>query len=783
MLKSYFLMALRNLSKHKASSVINIGGLAIGLTTSILVLLYLVNELSYDRFHAQIDGLYLLMKNQQQAGGVSTGSSTAGPMAEALRSEMPEVRDAAREMGASQQVRVGDKRVFVHGIYTDPSLFSMMSFPAVGGDPVAALHDLHSVVLTESAAKKLFGAEPAMGKTFIVNDTVVVRVAAVLRDLPVNSTIQFEIVLPFAAFELQNDWLKKWDDNRIHTWLQLKPAADVAAFDRKATRLLQVRSNDTTVAQFAFPMASLRLHSGFENGHQSGGRIVIVALVAVLGLFVLLVACINFMNIATARSESRAREVGVRKVMGASRGRVMVQFLCEAMTIAFCALILGVFLCYPALPVFNQYMGTQLRFTLLDWRIWIGLIGIGLLTGLIAGSYPALLLSRFRPAKVLKGEVTTGKRGVLLRRVLVTAQFWVSIFFIIGTLVIFQQIDYVRNRPIGYDQENLIDVRASGVLGGKYPLFADALAGIPGVRSVSGGSDNLLQYNSGITGMDWPGKVPGREISILVTSVEYNWIRTAGLQLAEGRDFDPAFGTDTAACLINETTIKQLGLKEPVIGQPLGGSPIIGVVKDFVFNNPSGVIAPMKISLARGGTGGEGHFFVRVRNDNQWRRTIASIGAAVKRLDPDHPFDLSFTREDYMQRFDEFTSYGILAAIIGGMAIFISCLGLIGLSTYLAERRSKEMSIRKVFGASVRQVWMLLSGDFLRPVLVAFVLVVPVALWGIQMLLEQIAYHVTLNWYTFAGAGFIALFIALVTVSFQGIRTALENPARKLRNE
>jgi putative ABC transport system permease protein len=783
MLKSYFLMAWRNLLKHKTSSIINIGGLAVGLTTSILVLLYLVNEFSYDRFHVHIGNLYLLMKNQKQADGVSTGPNSAGPMAGALRTGMPEVAYAAREADADGLIRVGDKRVDYRGIYADADLFRMMTFPALSGDPGAVLRDPHAVVLTESMAKRLFGNENAMGKMLLIDDTVPVKVEAILRDLPVNSSIQFDLALSFVAFSAKNDWLKKWDDNRIQTWLELHPSANIPAFNQKVTQLLQTRSNDSTVSQFAFPMASLRLHSGFQNGKQSGGRITVVALMATLGLFVLLIACINFMNIATARSEYRAREVGVRKVMGASRGRIMVQFLCEALTITFFALLAGVLLSKPALPLFNHYLDANIRFDLIDWRIWIGLIGIGLFTGLVAGSYPALFLSRFRPVRVLKGEVTTGRKGVVLRRVLVTAQFWVSIFFIIGTFVIFEQINYVHNRPIGYDQENLIDVRASGALAAKYPLFADAMARIPGVRSVSAGTDNMLQFGSGITGMNWPGKIPGHEISILVTSVQYNWVRTTGLQLAEGRDFDPAFGTDTASCLINQITISRLGLKEPVIGQLLGDSKIIGVVKDFVFNNPSGIIVPMKISLATGGMGGGSHFFVRIRNDDQWRGTIASISKAARTLAPDQPFDFSFVKEDYQVRFQEFTSYGILAAIFGGMAIFISCLGLIGLSTYLAERRSKEMSIRKVFGASVRQVWTLLSRDFLRPVLIAFILVVPVALWSIQLMLGQIAYHVTLNWYTFAGAGAIALFIALLTVSYQGIRTALENPAKRLRNE
>jgi len=782
MIKNYFVLAWRNLAKHKSSAAINIGGLALGLTTSILVMLLVVDEFSFDHFHHNLADLYLLMKNQKEADGVSTGRNSAGPMALALRTQLPEVRNSTREAGSWTIAHLGDKQLTMQGLYADTGFFHMMSFPAIEGDPTQALKDPQAIILTQTTAKNLFGEDKALGATFVIDDTVPVRVAAIIRDAPANSSIRFEYIRPFEAFERKNTWLRKWDDNRIQTWIQLKPDADIAAFDKKATAMLQTRSNDTTVTTFAMPMASLHLHSGFENGKQKGGAIYAVSMIAILGFFVLLIACINFMNIATARSEVRAREVGVRKVMGASRRQVMAQFFCEALTIAFLALVVGIFASQAVLPVFNRYLHANIHFDGLDWRVWIGLTGIGLLTGLIAGSYPALFLSRFRPAKVLKGVVTIGKKRALLRRALVTTQFWVAILFIIGTLVVWQQIDYVESRPIGYDQENLVDVHASPALGAKYELFADQLHKLPGVRNVSAGSDDLLNFGAGITGMDWPGKIPGHEISILVTTVAYNWTKTTGLSLAEGRDFDPAFGTDTSACLINQSTIQRLGLKEPVVGQKLGGSTIIGVVKNFVFNNPSGIIAPMAIYLYKEPPGG-GHFFVRIANDDHWRQTIASIGQVVKTLDPIHGFDYSFTKEDYQQRFEEWKSYGACATIFGGMAIFISCLGLIGLAAFVAERRSKEMSIRKVFGASIRQVLLLLSVDFLRPVLVALLLAVPVAAWALQLWLNNITWHVPLRWTVFALGGAIALLIALATVGLQGARTANENPAKKLRNE
>lgn len=797
MLKSYFLLAWRNLLKHKASAMINIGGLALGLTTSILIMLFLGDELSFDKFHRNIADLYALMKNQQVADGVRTDRTSAGPVAAVLQAELPEVKHTARMANTGTIARIGDGKVSLNGIYTDTAFFDMMSFPAVAGDPNLAIHDDNSIILTESAAKKLFGDDKsgldgnsaALGKTFIIDDTVPVRVAAVVKDVPTNSTIKFEYVRPFNAFERQNAWLKKWDDNRILTWVQLKPGTDVNAFNNKATKILQTRGNDTTVSAFAMPMAKLRLHSGFNNGKQTGGNIYLVMLIALLGFFVLVIACINFMNIATARSEIRAREVGVRKVLGATRKQLMLQFFCEALTITFLSLLVGIFASSALTPVFNRFLNTHIRFSLQDWRIWAAITGLGLVTGLISGSYPALFLSRFLPVKVLKGELIAGRKRTFFRRALVTTQFWLASMFIIASIVVWQEINYIENRPLGYDQENLVDVHATADLAEKYPVFVDQLNKMPSVKSITAGDESPLHYGGAVTGMDWPGKIPGHEISIVVTSVGYRWTKTAGLKLVEGRDFDPAFGTDTAACLVNETTVKKLGLHEPVLGQKIGGSAIIGVVHDFVYNNPAGIIAPMAVYLYKnkdkveGVPSGESHFLIRIANDAQWRQTIARIGTVVKTLDPKHDFQYSFTKNDYQQRFEEFNGYGTLATIFGGMAIFISCLGLIGLAAFVAERRSKELSIRKVFGATVRQLLLLLSMDFLRPVLIAFVLAVPAAAWGMNLWLDNLAYRIALSWTVFAAGGVITLVIAVATVGLQGFRTATENPAKKLRNE
>jgi hypothetical protein len=605
-------------------------------------------------------------------------------------------------------------------------------------------------------------------------------VAAIIADIPDNSTVKFDLVFSFSFFEKQNEWLKKWDDNRIQTWVQLKPAVNILLLNTKLTRILQTRSNDKSVSLFLYPLTDVRLHASFRNGKPNGGRIDMVMLLIVLGVFVLLIACINFMNITTARSEHRFREMGVRKVLGASRKLLIYQFFSEAMLMTVIAFLLAIVLAQFVLPFFNKLTENSLAFNLWDLRILSLLLTVVLFTGLVAGSYPALFMSRFKIIKVLKGAFSHSKNGAGFRKVLVTVQFVISIFFIIGTIVIYKQINYVGNRPLGYDQENLIDITTKGEFAGKYDILKTELTQIPGVKNVSAGDNNLLQFGGSVTGMDYPGKDPGQEISVIVSSVQYDWAKTDGIKILEGRDFDPAFATDSTACIINESTVQKMGLKEPVAGQKIGGKTIIGVFQNFVFNNPSGVIAPMVISL---GTGNLSHFFVRIQNDKYWQRTMAQIEKTVKKLNRNYPFEYYFTKANYQKRFKEWNSISFTATLFGCMAIFISCLGLFGLSSFLAEKRSKEMCIRKVFGANAKNIWVLLSKDFLKPVFIALAIVIPVSFWAAQVFLSNITYHTKLTWWMFALAGSITFLVALGTVSFQGIRTAVSNPVKNLRTE
>jgi len=656
----------------------------------------------------------------------------------------------------------------------------MMTFPAIEGNPVVSLSEPGSIVITESTARKLFGNEDAIGKMLVHNNLHALKVAAVIRDIPLNSSNKFEMALSFKLLEQENNWVSRWDNNRLQTWVQLQPNTNSVTLDAKLTKLILQKFDEKNVKLFAYPFANLRLYGNFNNGKPNGGNIYIILLLSVVGLFVLLIACVNFMNLATARSEQRAKEVGVRKVLGASRKLVIFQFMTEAILMTFIALVLGVLLSYLALPGFMQLSGNHFAPEYSNLKIWSLLIMLGLITGIVAGSYPALYLSRFQPVKVLKGIMLKGTGSGMLRKGLVTFQFIVSIFLIISTIVFFKQIDYLEKRPIGYNSDNLIEIPARSELQSKFSLVKNELLKIPGVINISAGNDNLIRFGGAFNGLEWPGKTEDQDFFITSTNVQYDWIKTVGLTLAEGRDFSVEYGADSLSCLINEAAVRRMGLKAPVIGTKLGTNTVIGVVKDFVFNNPSSNVDPMIVFL---NTGSIDHFFVRIANNGNWKNCTSQIETAVKKIDPNVPFEFHFTKEEHQAKFNDIQSISKMANIFGGMAIFISCLGLFGLSSFLAERRSKELSVRKVLGASVRSIWFTLSKDFLKPVFIAFLIAAPLAGLVMQKVLSMLDYHIQLAGWMFVLAGVLAMMIAVITVSYNGIKAALTNPIKNLRSE
>jgi putative ABC transport system permease protein len=780
MLKSYFKMAWRALTKNKLFSIINIGGLSVGLATGIILLLVITDELSYDKFHTNLKDVYVLMMNHTIGGNISTGRATPGPLAVSLRNEIPDIKYVVRFSDESGQlVQAGEKSIYQTAMYADPDFFNMLSFPAVEGDAASALNDPSLVVVTEGLAKALFGNAEAIGKSLVLNNKDAVKVAAIIRDCPKNSSIRFDMVVPFRVFEQGKDWLKKWDDNRIQTWVQVKPMANIGALNSKLKKLFLAKQSENIVL-FAYPFSELRLHDSFKNGKPNGGLVLMIAMLSIVAGFVLLIACINFMNLMTARSERRAKEVGVRKVLGASRVVIILQFLSEAVLLSFIALTLGMLLAKLALPGFMRISGKSFDPNFSNWLLWVLLLALGLVTGLVAGSYPALFLSRFQPVKVLKNLVSAGRTGGFFRKALVTFQFSISLFLIIGTIVIYRQMDYVEHRPIGYSNENLVDIAARGNVASHFMTVKNELLAIPGVKEVSAGNDEMTRFSAAFNGLAWPGKTPDQDFYIKTTSVGYGWVQTMGLRLAEGRDFSPAYGADSMGCLINETAARKMGLKQPIVGTKLGDHLVIGVIRDFVLEDPSKDPPPVIIYLSKENLG---HLFVRISNNEHWRDCLSKIEAVVKRTSPEFPFEFQFTDKEYQSEFQVVEAMGQMGNIFGGMAIFISCLGLFGLSAYVVERKGKEISIRKVLGAGSGELWFSLSKEFLMPVAVAFLIAAPISGLLMGKVLGMMDYHITLSWWIFAVAGVIALVIALATVSFNGVKAAVAKPIDRLRAE
>jgi putative ABC transport system permease protein len=785
MFKNYLKIAWRSLLKNKTSSIINISGLAVGLAIGVLVLLFVLDEFSYNTFHTNLTDIHLMMERQKVGNEIHIGKSVSGPLAAALRSDVPEIKYASRQSYPSQQlINAGDKSLYDKGMYADPDYFRIMTYPAIDGDPVTALKQANSAVITEELALKLFGTTNAVGKNLTQNNTNFLQVGAVIRNVPENSTEQFNLVMPFTLLEKENKgYIDNWSDNSILTWIQVQPHVNVAALNSKLDKLIQTRTDNPNVGLIAYPFKDLRLKGQFNRDGKPGpGMLEAIMIIAVIGLFVLLIACINFMNLATARSERRSREVGVRKVMGAARRQVIAQFLCEAMLVALFAMVLGVVLAIAGLPVLNYFIERTITFGYSNWKIWASLLGLVLFTGLVAGSYPAFYLSSFKPVRILRGAVTGPKSSSSwLRKGLVTFQFAISIFFIIGTIVVYRQLQHAQDRPVGYEAENLIDIPTRGDMSDKYQLVRNELVQLPGIVSVSASNSDLIRFNGATNGIVWPGKRDDQNFYVHLSEVSYDWIKTTGLKLVEGRDFSPGYGADSNACLLNEAAVRRMELKAPVVGTKLGGNTVvIGVVKDFVFNNPYESPNPLYIGLKKEGFG---HFLIRLRNDGNWRKTMAGVEQVMKKTNPNYPFEYRFNSEEYQKRFLGLQYMSQLATGLGILTIFISCLGLFALSGFLAERRTKEIGVRKVLGATVPQVWMMLSKDFLKPVIVAFLLAAPLTGWVMQKMLVNWEYHTNLAWWIFAAAGILTVLVALLTISFHGIQAAFANPAKSLRTE
>jgi ABC-type antimicrobial peptide transport system permease subunit len=785
MVKNYFKTAWRNLMRGKAFSIINIAGLTIGMASAILILLWVQNEISYDRFHKNGDRLYEVYSNDVINNSIRSLTATPEIMAPVLTNDVPEIDKVSRiSWGEDYLFTVGDKSLKPHGNIVDPDFLGMFSFPIVKGD-IHALNNPYSVVLTEKLAKSIFGNEDPIGKSITIQRSSNYIVRAVLKDLPNNTQFNFDYLLSYADKGTMGDIDSDWTDISIRTFVMLKPNTSVDAANSKIKNVIvQHSGRRAKTTEFLYPVNRLHLYSDFENGVAVGGRIERVKTFTVIAIFILVIACINFMNLSTARSEKRAKEVGVRKVVGAGKKSLVLQFIAESILLSFIAGVLALIIVQLCLPAFNQLVQKQLFIDYGNLYFWIAGLGFILITGILAGSYPAFFLSAFKPASVLKGTFKNVDSLVTPRKVLVILQFTFAIALIICTIVVEQQVKYAQSRQTGYDQKDLVYVFMQGDIDKNYSLIKSELLNSGAATSITKAQAPLTQnWSSGIS-MKWQGKDPNAVIQINRYTEDGGLVRTAGMQLIEGRDIDiEKYPSDSTACLISESAVKAMGFKDPV-GQLIYDDPInwqvVGVIKDFILESP---YEPIKPFMVKGPKYGGSVILIKLNSANNNAHNLAKTQRIFKQYNPAYPFEYHFIDQEYAAKFDDEQLTGTLASLFSILTIFISCLGLFGLAAFMAENRIKEIGVRKVLGASVAGVATLLSKDFVRLVVVAVLIASPVAWFAMHKWLEGYDYRINISWWIFIAAGFIAIFIALVTVSFQAIKAALANPVKALRSE
>jgi ABC-type antimicrobial peptide transport system permease subunit len=819
MLINFFKVAWRSLVRGKGFTLLNIGGLAVGMASAMLILIWVRNEVSYDRDYANTDRLYQAWnRSDANHGIIKCWNITPAPLGEALKENYPEVEKASR-LGWDESLlfTVGDKltagdaadkKINITGAAADTDFLPMFGFPLLEGDAQTALRDPNSIVLTQKAARALFGKEDAMGKTVRIDYKYEFKVSAVMKDLPNNTQFDFEYLLPWKYLVWTNQTDSNWDQNSTHSYVLLKPHADIATLNTKIRQIYRQHIKDINVNElFLYPVSRLRLYSNFENGVPTGGRIETVRVFILIAIFILLIACINFMNMSTARSEKRAKEVGIRKVSGALRVSLIGQFLGESILLAAIAGAIALTLVQVSLPVFNLLTNKELVVNYGNPVFWLAFVGFVSFTGMVAGSYPAFFLSAFRPVSVLKGQFkrahtlnfvgAASPRSLLVRnlrglsvsprKVLVIAQFTFSIILVICTLIIGQQVKYAQARETGYNKDNVVWTYLAGDVKTKYDLIRNELLEKGIALSVTKSSGPLTAtWNNG--GADWEGKDPNDRTTFNFFNEDGGIVKTAGLQLMQGRDIDTKnYPTDSTAVVLNEAAVKAMGFKDPIgklIDRGSWGAAswhVIGVVKDFILESPYEQVKPIVIQ------GPKANWFnlmhIKLNGGRPMARNLAEMEAIFKIYNPRYPFEYHFIDKEYAKKFDDEQVTQTLTALFAGLTIFISCLGLFGLAAYMAENRIKEIGVRKVLGASALSITALLSGDFVRLVVTAILVASPVAWWSMSKWLEGYPYHIAISWEVFVLAGAGAVLIALATVSFQAIRAAVGNPVKNLRAE
>ncbi|HEX7844510.1 MAG TPA: ABC transporter permease [Chitinophagaceae bacterium] len=811
MLRNYLKVAWRNLVKNRTFSLINIAGLAIGLACFLLIALYVLNELSYDRFNKKADRIYRINSDILFGGTEQRLPVTSDMMGATLKKDYPQVEQYARiyNSNGSKLIRKGNEFINEDNVaHADSTLFDVFTLPAIAGDTKTALNDPNSVVLTRTAALKYFGTTDVIGRTLETDDdsSTVYKVTAVIKDLPQNSHFRFDFF--FSMENADYEW-GRFSSHNFHTYLLLQKDADPAEFDRLFTQytenyiLPEVKHmmNITNLKDFEktgnklvysmTPLTKIHLYSDRQFEITASGNIQYVYIFSAIALFILIIACINFMNLTTARSANRAKEVGIRKVLGTEKKRLVLQFLSESTLMSVISLVLALLIAFFVLPLFNDIAAKSLSLRDIFSPLLLPLlIALPFVVGLLAGSYPAFFLSGFRPIEVLKGKLNMGSKSGGLRSVLVVIQFTVSIILIIGTVVVYRQINFIQTKNLGFNKDQVLIINNAYALGAGRNAYKNELSQMPGVVSStfssylpvsnSSRSDNtfskesVLDSKSGLNMQNW--------------SVDHDYIPTLGMEVIKGRNFSRDFGSDSAAMIINETTAGLLGYDDPVgkkiyavIGHQTKETipyTIIGVVKNFHFESLRRNIGPLCMQLRR--STGLASFKVKA---DKIPGILQQAETKWKAMAPQIPFSYRFLNDSFNSMYSNEMRVGKIALVFSVLAILIACLGLFGLATYMAEQRTKEIGVRKVLGATVGNITAMLSKDFLKLVIISAVVAFPLAWWFMHKWLQDFAFRVNIGWWIFLLAAMIALFIALITVSFQAIKAALANPVKSLRTE
>ncbi|QDA58727.1 ABC transporter permease [Hymenobacter jejuensis] len=804
MFRNYIKIAFRNLWRNKAFAAINISGLALGIATCLIIMLFVRNELSYDRYNEKADRMVRVVFRGSVQGEKMKESSVMPPVARTLLAEYPEVEQATRlSLGGAPRITYGDKSFKERDIaMVDSNFFQVFTIPLLQGDPKTALVQPNSIVISRATAQKYFGKANPMGKVLTFKDwNKTYKVTGVFDKVPINSHFHFDIFASLAS--VPDAKSSSWMTSNYFTYLVLPEGYEYKKLEAKLPQIVekylgpqlqqamgmsftQFRQKGNDLGLFLQPLTDIHLRSDFTNNLEPGGDVRYVYIFGAIAVFMLLIACINFMNLSTAGASRRAREVGVRKVLGSVKSQLVGQFLLESILLTMIALVLALVLIAMALPIFNELAGKELGldFTTDPWLV-PGLLLFGVLVGVLAGSYPAFFLSSFNPVAVLKGKFTSGKGSIGLRSGLVVFQFCISIALIISTTVVYQQLHYIQNKKLGYDKDHVLVLPETWVLGKHAEAFRQLLLQDPRVVSVSTSgylpAGPSFSNNFFVSTDDNPSQLT----KTLRYEVDPQYIPTLGIRLAAGRNFSKAFSTDTAAVILNEMAARTFGWGKNALGHTLSRSDnqgkkrtfrVIGVIRDFHFKSLHEPISPLLMTLGDN----SGSVIAKVKTQD-----IAGLLASLKlqwsKFSPEEPFSYSFMDERFMQTYEAERKIGRILYLFAGLTIFVACLGLFGLATFTAEQRTKEIGIRKVLGASVTNIVGLLSCDFLRLVLIANLVAWPLAWWAMTKWLQDFAYRVSIGWWVFALAGVAALLIALLTVSVQAMRAAIANPVKSLR--